>query len=51
MGSLKYPNENELDSFLSQHGGSTNAHTEREYTCYELDVLPEFLAGALDRYA
>jgi nardilysin len=50
MGSEKYPQENALDSYLSEHGGSTNAHTEREYTCYEVDVLPDFLSGALDRY-
>jgi Zn-dependent M16 (insulinase) family peptidase len=28
MGSDKYPDENEYDSFLSKHGGSSNAFTE-----------------------
>jgi nardilysin len=28
MGSDKFPDENEYDSFLSKHGGSSNAFTE-----------------------
>jgi nardilysin len=28
MGSEKFPDENEYDSFLSKHGGSSNAFTE-----------------------
>ena len=28
MGSEKYPDENEYDSFLARHGGSSNAFTE-----------------------
>lgn len=28
MGSEKYPDENEYDSFLAKHGGSSNAFTE-----------------------
>ena len=30
MGSEKYPNDNDFDNFLSQHGGSSNAYTECE---------------------
>lgn len=41
MGSTKYPDENEYDSFLSQSGGSSNAFTECEFTLYHFDVLPE----------
>jgi predicted Zn-dependent peptidase len=28
MGSEKYPDENEYDSYLSEHGGASNAFTE-----------------------
>lgn len=28
MGSEKYPDENEYDSYLTKHGGSSNAFTE-----------------------
>ena len=28
MGSKKYPDENEYDSYLTKHGGSSNAFTE-----------------------
>ena len=43
MGSAKYPDENEYDSFISQRGGSSNAFTECEYTLYYFDVLPQHL--------
>ncbi|CAM9165979.1 unnamed protein product, partial [Choristocarpus tenellus] len=51
MGSEKYPDENEYDSFISQHGGSTNAYTECEYTLYHFDILPQHLSKALDIFA
>lgn len=28
MGSAKFPDENDYDSFLSKNGGSSNAYTE-----------------------
>jgi nardilysin len=28
MGSEKFPDENEYDSYLQHHGGSSNAYTE-----------------------
>ncbi len=43
MGSDKYPDENEYDSFISKSGGSSNAFTECEYTLYHFDVLPQHL--------
>lgn len=51
MGSEKYPGENEYDTFVSSHGGSDNAYTEWEYTCYSLDIPQEYLWPALDRLA
>ncbi|KAK9944600.1 hypothetical protein M0R45_010161 [Rubus argutus] len=33
MGSTEFPDENEYASYLSKHGGSSNAYTEAELTC------------------
>lgn len=51
MGSEKYSIENEYDEFISAHGGSTNAFTECEYSCFVFDVLPQSLEPAIDRYS
>ncbi|GER35472.1 insulinase (Peptidase family M16) family protein [Striga asiatica] len=51
MGSTEFPDENEYDSYLAKHGGSSNAYTETEYTCYHFEVKREFLHGALMRFA
>nr|XP_027190387.1 nardilysin-like isoform X2 [Cicer arietinum] len=51
MGSDEFPDENEYDSYLSKHGGSSNAYTETEYTCYHFEVKREFLKGALKRFS
>ncbi|KAH7285476.1 hypothetical protein KP509_33G029900 [Ceratopteris richardii] len=51
MGSSKFPDENEYDSFLSKHGGSSNAFTETEHTCYYFEVNHKFLKPALDRFS
>ncbi|KAF6174379.1 hypothetical protein GIB67_027850 [Kingdonia uniflora] len=39
------------DSYLSKHGGFSNAYTEAEHTCYYFDVNREFLNGALKRFS
>ncbi|KAM2047075.1 hypothetical protein ACFX1T_005783 [Malus domestica] len=51
MGSTEFPDENEYDGYLSKHGGSSNAYTEAEHTCYHFEVKPEFLKGALRRFS
>ncbi|GMP89949.1 hypothetical protein CsSME_00041296 [Camellia sinensis var. sinensis] len=51
MGSTDFPDENEYDSYLSKHGGSSNAYTEAEHTCYHFEVKREFLKGALRRFS
>lgn len=51
MGNSKYKDVNEYDSFLSANGGSSNAFTDLEHTCYYFDVQAESLEGALDRFA
>jgi insulysin len=51
IGTSKYPSENAYDQFLSNHGGSSNAFTDLEHTCYYFDVQSDCLDGALDRFA
>jgi nardilysin len=51
MGSNKYPEENAYDEFISKHGGSDNAWTEFEHTCYHFEIPQEHLKGALDMFA
>ncbi|KAH9621847.1 hypothetical protein KSS87_013161 [Heliosperma pusillum] len=51
MGSAAFPDENEYDSYLSKHGGSSNAYTETQHTCYHFDVKPDFLKAALERFS
>uniref|UniRef100_A0A1W7RAD0 Insulin-degrading enzyme n=1 Tax=Hadrurus spadix TaxID=141984 RepID=A0A1W7RAD0_9SCOR len=51
LGTKKYPVENEYSKFLNQHGGSSNAFTSADHTNFYFDVTPEYLQGALDRFA
>lgn len=51
MGTEKYPIENEYSTYLSAHGGFSNAFTGQEDTVYYFDVQNDFFEGALDRFA
>ncbi|GJD08019.1 Insulin-degrading enzyme [Galdieria sulphuraria] len=51
LGSEKYPDESEYHLYLSQHGGTCNAFTAEENTCFHFDVTDQRLSGALDRFA
>ena len=51
LGNAKYPQEGELDAFLAQHGGSSNAFTAEEDTCYFFNVNQDSLEPALDRFS
>lgn len=51
MGTEKYPEENEYSDYLSQHGGHSNAFTSGLETNYFFDIQPQYLEGALDRFA
>jgi len=35
MGSQKYPNDNDFDAYVSEHGGSSNAFTD----CEQVNVI------------
>eukprot|EP01038_Epipyxis_sp_PR26KG_P009001 gene9001-12142_t len=51
LGTKKYPKEDEFSSFLSKHGGSSNAYTDAEDTVYYFGINSDFIAEALDRFA
>lgn len=51
MGSKKYPEENEFDSFINRCGGSDNADTDCEETSFYFEVTENSLDGALDRFS
>ncbi|GFP92228.1 zinc-metallopeptidase peroxisomal [Phtheirospermum japonicum] len=47
--SEKYPLEDSYSTYISEHGGSTNAFTSSEHTNYYFDVNPDCFDEALDR--
>uniref|UniRef100_A0A182NP71 Nardilysin n=1 Tax=Anopheles dirus TaxID=7168 RepID=A0A182NP71_9DIPT len=51
MGSKKYPQENEYDSYISKCGGFDNAVTDLEETTFYFEIDEAHLDGALDRFA
>eukprot|EP01135_Chromosphaera_perkinsii_P003196 Nk52_evm3s238 gene=Nk52_evmTU3s238 len=51
MGTEKYPEENEYQKFLADHGGASNAYTADEETNYHFQVESKFFADALDRFS
>ncbi|KAJ8920518.1 hypothetical protein NQ315_005387 [Exocentrus adspersus] len=50
LGTKKYPNENDYNKFLSEHGGSSNAATYPDHTLYYFDIVPDHLGSALDSF-
>eukprot|EP00927_Polykrikos_kofoidii_P083199 TRINITY_DN8471_c0_g1_i2.p1 TRINITY_DN8471_c0_g1~~TRINITY_DN8471_c0_g1_i2.p1 ORF type:complete len:1107 (-),score=193.48 TRINITY_DN8471_c0_g1_i2:165-3296(-) len=51
LGTKKYPQEDEYNSFLSKHGGASNAYTADCVTNYYFGVSPDHLDAALDRFS
>ena len=51
MGTEKYPEEADYNKFISDHGGSRNACKSTDKTYFHFDVAPDYLRGALDRFA
>lgn len=51
LGTEKYPKVGEFQSFISQHGGSNNAWTGTEHSCFFFDVYPNAFEKALDRFS
>ncbi|MET2900563.1 insulinase family protein [Vibrio rotiferianus] len=51
LGTEKYPKVGEFQSYISQHGGTNNAWTGTEHTCFFFDVTPTAFETALDRFS
>ena len=51
LGTRKYPNPNEYQQFISDHGGSMNAYTSSQHTNYFFNIDAAELEGALDRFS
>lgn len=51
LGTEKYPTVGEFQHFISQHGGSNNAWTGTEHTCFFFDIAPKMFEIALDRFS
>lgn len=51
LGTDKYPQADEYQSFIAAHGGSHNAFTAFEHTNYFFDIDSAQLEPALDRFA
>ena len=51
LGTAKYPNVDDYQSFITTHGGTFNAYTASDHTNFFFDVQPAYFEGALDRFA
>ncbi|WP_394243430.1 insulinase family protein [Vibrio astriarenae] len=51
LGTEKYPNVGEFQRFISQHGGSNNAWTGTEHTCFFFDISNDTFEQGLDRFS
>jgi len=51
LGTERYPDGNEYQKFISQHGGSNNAWTATEHTCFYFDIHHQHFNEALDRFS
>jgi secreted Zn-dependent insulinase-like peptidase len=51
LGTNKYPDGSEYQKFISQHGGSNNAWTATEHTCFYFDIHNQHFNEALDRFS
>jgi secreted Zn-dependent insulinase-like peptidase len=51
LGTSKYPDGSEYQKFINQHGGSNNAWTATEHTCFYFDIQHQFFAEALERFS
>lgn len=51
LGTKPYPQVGEFQRFISQHGGTNNAWTGTEHTCFFFDIAPKLMEQALDRFS
>ena len=51
LGTEKYPDADEYQKYISEHGGQHNAYTSLAHTNYFFDINAEHFEGALDRFS
>lgn len=51
LGTDLYPDPDEYQAFISEHGGRHNAYTSFEHTNYFFDINPSQFEAALDRFS
>lgn len=51
LGTESFPDETEYKRFVKQNGGKCNASTSDALTCFQFDIMPSHLVGALDRFS
>jgi len=51
LGTQKFPNPDEYQKFISDHGGSHNAFTSQEHTNYFFDINADNFEPALERFS
>lgn len=51
LGTEKFPDPGEYQTFISTHGGQRNAYTADTHTNYFFQIEPSQLEGALDRFS
>mgnify|MGYP000094006387 CR=1 FL=1 len=51
LGTQKYPDGSEYQKFISSNGGTTNAWTATEHTCFFFDIQHIHFEEALDRFS
>lgn len=51
LGTEKYPDGSEYQQFISQYGGSNNAWTATEHTCFFFDIHHSHFEAAIDRFS
>ncbi len=51
LGTEKYPDPDEYQTFIAQHGGARNAFTAKEHTNYFFDIENTSLEPMLDRFS
>ncbi|MDC1255968.1 insulinase family protein [bacterium] len=51
LGTEKYPDGSEYQKFISQYGGSNNAWTATEHTCFFFDIHHQHFEQGLDRFS
>jgi predicted Zn-dependent peptidase len=47
-GSANYPTSFDLNDAIERRGGTLQATTSRDYTCYYMRIHPDFLAGGVE---